>query len=416
MQLSRLGDVLNILPLAKLWWRQSGERTAFCVHPQFADILDGLEYVDVVRYDGEQMNPPPARDWMRERGYEAFLTQVVGNDEFPPRLADSFATESWERCGALADYHADILDLGPVKDIESPLLGVETGIPRLAVNLTGHSASLPPADQTWLKQHIARDLSSHFQIVDLTGYKAANIRDVHSILAKCEALLTVDTCYQHIAGSLDLPTCVLVPDRHWHTPEPKRHWVGRVGYAEACTEAGWRRVALTMTGDNLMGSMVRDTSQMLGREICIITHNKTDIGERGRRLEMAKLTRGIKWTDKYHGIFTGRGDSMSGDFWDTAVTLGNDRDILVWAEDDVCFIPEAMDVIRRAMHQSESVYGYSAITGTVKTPLTQRDIADLPLSAAPEIWAMTKRLTTRVGGKPVTAAMIPVTAFYRETR
>lgn len=46
LQLGRYGDVINVLPIARRHYLNTGEKPWFVIAKEFADILEGVTYVD----------------------------------------------------------------------------------------------------------------------------------------------------------------------------------------------------------------------------------------------------------------------------------------------------------------------------------------------------------------------------------
>src|SRR3990167_8767066 len=78
VQLGRLGDILNLLPIA---WdhHQSGQRCGIMVAKEFSDVLDGCSYVDKIVFDGKPFE----------------ISKVVP----PHAITDSFCREAWRLAG-----------------------------------------------------------------------------------------------------------------------------------------------------------------------------------------------------------------------------------------------------------------------------------------------------------------------------
>lgn len=404
IQLARFGDVFSMLAGARKVYRDTGEKPLIVVADNFIDLASGIDYAEVHEWKGDSNDPNIPRDYFRSKGYEVLATQVAGAGDFPKRWCDNFTAEQWERAGMLADFHADTEGLIAYDDSEAMawfkrLVGPNSK-PVLAVNFSAKSAPLSAEEMGVYKNKILV-MGRTYKILDLSDVLLPTIRLIPGILKRCAALLTIDTATLHLAGSVMRPTIALVPERHWHTPEPRKHWVGRFGYSEALTPDGWKRLdALLHHKDlpGLMGSMVRDPSEMLARHIVHVASTYDATGDDARRNAAAMDTwdprKNVMQPDgrmeriaheKFARIDHGETPSpvytlihragQNGAPDRTSAPLGDkravpflkdvidyalarcptDRDIIMFTNADTLLVPEAWDMIRRNLHQAECV-------------------------------------------------------------
>lgn len=414
VQLGRFGDVFNVLPLCRLM-HQRGRTPTLVVADRFIDLVRGVDYARMHEWQGDVNDPNAAAEYFRKQGYEVWATQVAGAGDFPARWCDNFTVEQWERAGHLADFHADTEGLitynEGIADHWYARLAHSSTKPVIAVNLSAKSAPLSNEEMAMYRVKLS-GLAASFKILDLSDVNLPDVRLIPGILRKCRALLTIDTATLHLAGSVMCPTIAIVPERHWHTPEPRKHWIGRFGYTEALTPDGWNNVKKLLhhhDPKSLMGSMVRDPADMLGRYFIHVASTFDAVGEDARRNTAAMMTwKPVRFTsdgkpvhhEKFARLDDGKGPNgpvytlehragMNGapsrtsesmndprkvpylkDVIDYALKcVKTDRDIIMLTNADTLLVPDAWDMIRRSMHQAEAVCSARADFRRVDQPI-----------------------------------------------
>lgn len=413
VQLGRFGDVFNILPLCRLM-NERGRRVLLVVADRFFDLVRGIDYADAHEWQGDVNDPGAAAEYFSKQGYEVWATQVAGSRNFPDQFCDNFTCEQWERAGHLADFHASTEGLISCDDAQAQhwyqrLCGSSTK-PVIAVNLSAKSAPLSNDEMAAYQNKILL-LGNSFKMLDLSNVQLPTIRLIPGILKRCKMLMTVDTSTLHLAGSVMCPTIALVPERHWHTPEPRRHWIGRIGYSEALCPDGWKKVESLLYCQDpkaLLGSLVREPSEMYARWIIHVASTYDSIGEDARRNSVAKDTwRPVKVGpdmkpvihEKFARIDDGKGPApvytlehragVNGAPSRTSEEMGDprkvpflkdainyaltkmktDRDIVMLTNADTVLVPETWDMVRRSLHKAEAICSARADFRRIDMPI-----------------------------------------------
>jgi hypothetical protein len=262
IQLSRSGDLLNILPLCK-HLADHGDKPTVIVHRDYAPILEGVSYADVYAWTGDPRGVGNAATGARPNHPRLLVTQCDGNPALGQHLCRSYVLESWRLANApIPGYAATAREwqqggherawreLPLVFDRRCPqreaalwaivraLLGpAEGGKPLLLLHLDGISSPflrrdefLAMARQRW---------GDRYAIFDLGRLKADRLFDLLGLLDRAAALIAIDSAILHLSYATRTPTVALQSDTWadpWYRSEPRVHWLARWLYGEAMGE------------------------------------------------------------------------------------------------------------------------------------------------------------------------------------
>jgi hypothetical protein len=239
IQLGRIGDILNILPLM---WRlnRSRMKPVLCVAESNRSVVERLNYVEPHYYPGHHDLSVRAAEWMRLRrpGYDTVISQVWNNPD-QHRRTPSFATESWRLAGDFHDQHGMwplvLQDSGDV---------AEGG--KILVAASGISS---PYDQG---PRLLAALRQEFgdAVVDLGAIQKPRVADLVPMFDAALCLVTIDTMHLHLARASDVPVVALLNEGWLGSPVPP-NTVSSFRYPEATPErivAAVRSVVRSETG------------------------------------------------------------------------------------------------------------------------------------------------------------------------
>lgn len=121
IQLGRLGDVLNVLPLLH-HVNSQGRKPVLMVHQEFASVAEGLSYCDVeVITEGSWTELDNATEIAREKYSEVHVCQIHGTHQ-STRKTPSFAIDAWARAGYWGEFGRHPLVLARNPEREARLL------------------------------------------------------------------------------------------------------------------------------------------------------------------------------------------------------------------------------------------------------------------------------------------------------
>lgn len=276
IQLSRYGDIVNILPVARELSRR-GKTVEMIVHRDFADILEAVSYVTPVVVAPESNDPEPhATYWELSRLYETVLsTQVDGNLREVPVVCESFAVENWARAGRewVNRYHELPLvfdrreALGEAEAVKR-YLPAPDGRPLLAYCLEGYSSAFAERAEfaEWLRTH-----ERAYRMLDIGAIVLPKAHHLLGLIEAADVLVTVDSLPLHLAYATGTPTIALSIGQPHYNSEPRSHWIGWQFYEGAGTEEGRAYIANILREPGRLkvrrGSLCRLACQMYREKV-----------------------------------------------------------------------------------------------------------------------------------------------------
>lgn len=223
IQLGRRGDILNVLPLLEEANR-NGKRAGLMVAREFADLLDGVSYLDPLVFPGRHTDVPGALRLCRQAGYTPVVAQLYGDTVQQERVCDSFCREAWRRCGMEHRWDQISLVLDRRDEAREQALADSLGVDwsRPVVLHCGAGVSSPFPDFTSRMQAVQEMLGGSAQFVDLSAQQGGKfvIRpeksfDLLGLLDRATALVTIDTMPLHLARASAVPVLAFRNNAAW---------------------------------------------------------------------------------------------------------------------------------------------------------------------------------------------------------
>lgn len=247
IQLGKLGDVLNVLPI--LWAdAQAGQRATLMIHRQYEGILDGVSYCDRLVWDGNPNDINGAIAEAQKHSQDVRCCQIVGDPQAVKQLyersgtpgasTESFQKESWRVCGRLAlwkDQPPLVFDQRN-REREKELLG-RVGSSRnkkyLLVAVDSKTSPFPYKALLW--EMLRLKFKTGYIIVDLAEYQAERIYDLLGLYEKAWALIACDSALLHLANAVrTLPVVALAQDKPtlWHGSSWRPQFISYIRYGD----------------------------------------------------------------------------------------------------------------------------------------------------------------------------------------
>lgn len=209
IQLGRFGDVMNVLPF--LWHdAQKGEVPRLMVGRDFASLLEGVNYVKPLIYDGPHTEIAKACEAIGEdycctqvNGPRAEVDQYVWQPNgMTGNQAPCFEMESWRAAGRYSEWNKDYPLVFDNRDGDREKALVKQHVhwknkrPILLVSRSGVSSPFPYGDLLWtlVKGHF-----SDWLVIDLAEVKAERIYDLLGLYEVAEWLISTDSAPLHLA-------------------------------------------------------------------------------------------------------------------------------------------------------------------------------------------------------------------------
>jgi len=192
VQLRRNGDIICILPLLHRVSGEIGRPIRLVVAKEYVDLLDGVSYVEPVRWDGDWEDPLAAA-----RHFGAENAQAYGfrsGIHYNPKDGH-FAEVCWRKLGYAFDDNAPlILDRrSPAREATLAASVFKTSKPRILVNLIGHSSPLSQSDINFIMTGLMRQFGQSCEIIDLKNVWADRLYDLIGLMDRSNILVTADT-------------------------------------------------------------------------------------------------------------------------------------------------------------------------------------------------------------------------------
>jgi len=236
VQLSKTGDVIGLLPMAKIL-SDKGVRVGIMACKPFSDVLDGVSYVEKVVFDGQSWEIEKAVTLAKTLCKDVVVTMTNGKKEDIQKFAydvagqtgavtDSFARESWKLAGMLPDWGRYPLVFDK-RNAEREAQYLPKGKKKTILYATKCESSPFPYGE--LLVELLRLKYPKCNLVDLSAIKAERIYDLLGLFESAHCLVTVDTAHLHLAAAVpSLPVMALIQDTplYWHGTawRPQHHF------------------------------------------------------------------------------------------------------------------------------------------------------------------------------------------------
>jgi hypothetical protein len=358
VQLGRIGDILNVLPIAYEQFIQ-GNRLTILTAKEFSTVLDGVNYVDRLIYNGRYEDLNTAVSYMTATGHRPLITQVYGNGVQYMRKTESYMRDSYHRLGLDHRYEqlSLLFDRRNAEREAALIAQVDWSKPVVFVNFGGHSCpfSRGPA----LLEHLRHSLPG-FNVVDLGPIKATRFYDLLGLLDKASALVTIDTATLHLAKASAVPVVALVGADPWvRSTRSANHLL--------------HRTYLEVDPDEVVEAIQR-TSRRASKLVHVWSDFNMAPSERERQLRAA-----TSWEREYklapwvpcpvtpdklkRDAQKELGDLRPAPFVKDFLEIGmretkRDSDIVVLTNSDVGFTPGTSEMLNRLVSAKGSAYAY----------------------------------------------------------
>jgi hypothetical protein len=236
VMLGRYGDICNCLPFLKAE-ADAGRRPTLVVAQEFADILDGVSYVDRIVWEGAYDRLPDALRWLhRDKGIRApVVCQYHRNPYDKARLCDSYQKEVWRLAGRVDEFeHRGPLVFDRRNEERECALSAKysTDKPLILVGL--ESVSSPLENANAILRAVVEGFGKTHDVVNLSNVKASRIYDLIGLFDRAACLVTADTAFLHLARASSVGVVALLNDG-WRG-SVSHEYVYPIRYSEAKPE------------------------------------------------------------------------------------------------------------------------------------------------------------------------------------
>ncbi len=212
--LGKNGDILSILPLLHDEYSRTGEKQNLVVSKQYADVLNGTNYIVPHILDSHWTHLKTAIKWAKSKFDEVIVLQTYGKDFPIEQKTSSFQLDQYLRAGKLDSW--DKLELvfdNRNKAREKKLRDKVAGRKKPYILLGDTSESSPFEHVAQLQSMLESEFGATHKIIKLSEIKADYFFDLLGLYDKAAALVTIETAHVHLSKASKVPTFVLANDR-----------------------------------------------------------------------------------------------------------------------------------------------------------------------------------------------------------
>lgn len=246
MLLGRTGDLCCILPFLKAE-AEAGEKPNLIVSSQHVSVMDGVNYVNPVAFEGGIHLIREAFEFARKQFPDVKSLQVVGQADAVGEVTyrpagqerakmTSFVKEYWKLAGKMSlwDHCLPLVFDRRSPERERQLLErydlVRSGRKKRLVLVAGRGHSSPFPFLNLLQHILSVELGSEFRIEQLP--ETERFYDLLALYERAHCLVSVDSAPLHLARACpSLPVMALVADHpiEWNGSawQPNWHWTCR---------------------------------------------------------------------------------------------------------------------------------------------------------------------------------------------
>lgn len=355
VQLGRLGDIINVLPL--MWAEtRAGRKANLMVSKSYFPILDGTSYVNPVIWEGDFGDLRGALASQQNKWQDIKTTQVYGHGMSFPHHTSSFLHESYNQVGRAGDFGKLplIFDRRDYQREKVLVQKVTSKKPFVLVACNGISSPFQHGGE--LKQLLTREFGNQFDIIDLSTIFAHRFYDLLGLFDKARCLVTIDTGHMHLARASKVPVVALVTNgpTPWHSSAPLEGQILRVMYNDFKTRQS--EIVSAIGNIRSSGYSAKPLPKSVGTKLI---HVYNDYPERNAESRERHLFARSTWLNEYgnghwieHPVRMEHLRRSSKSFGDTrsmpfirdlvedAITRGqaNPEDVIVLTNDDVSFV------------------------------------------------------------------------------
>jgi hypothetical protein len=267
IQLSKLGDILGILPIAYAAHLR-GEKVGVMASAEYSNILDGCGYLEKVVFDDKPWQIEKAVTEAKKLCLNVVCTMTNGPVKTVEKFcyepagqkgaeADSFCRESFKLAGCLKEWGKTPLIFDQRDKTREAALLAEFNLLRagrkkrlMLISVGSPSSSSPFPYRNLLLELVTLKYGKDYRIINLADVKAHRFYDLLALYEMAHCLITVDTSHLHLAAAVpSLPVMALIQDKpiYWHGSawRPQHHFFCRY------RDFPWRALELFTAIENI---------------------------------------------------------------------------------------------------------------------------------------------------------------------
>jgi len=221
----------------------------------------------------------------------------------------------------------------------------------------------------------------------------------------------VDSLPIHLAYATHTPTIVFSVKNKWYQSEPRKHWISRYTYEDACKPETKSQIEGTLGRSSknkkfVTGSLIRDVGN---KHIRNILHGVSwfDAGEptNSRVLRARATWEARRVDDKYYDLCFIEESSLKRsakdimdiaalpylhDIFDIMAEKGGKDTILMFTNSDISITDNALDVIRQKMKDIPCCWSFRKDVPLINRPFTSSELETIKSYSGSDLYCFTK--------------------------
>ena len=226
IQLGKLGDILNLLPVLK----SIQPKPTLMVAKKYAEVLDSVSYVEKLVFDGEWPEIGRAVDQVVKLKRPFVVTQVCGwpadtlKYVYKPAGTERAVTDCWQKesyrvAGSWKLWRQQprlVIDQRSKEREQALISRIKPGKRMMLVACGGETVRFKP--KNLLMELLKNRFGKTFNIVDLDAIKAERFVDFLGLYDIAHCLIAADSAHLHLAHASDVMVMALTNDKPslWH--------------------------------------------------------------------------------------------------------------------------------------------------------------------------------------------------------
>lgn len=236
VQLGRVGDIINILPVAKAIHDRTGKMPHMLVQSEFLSVLSGVSYVTPSEWKGSCWTDlVPAIEAAKTMFANVIVAQAAGQHYAVDKVTPAYNMESWHLAGFLPEWNSLPLIFDKRSFLRERCLceqWLKDGGKRILLCLSGISS--PFKHEAKFRKEFNAAWASSAQVLDMGVLRCDNFYDMLGLMDSSDLLVTVDTAPLHLAAASKIPVIAFISNERsaWDGTAPRCNCVLKVNYTD----------------------------------------------------------------------------------------------------------------------------------------------------------------------------------------
>lgn len=220
IQTGALGDIINVLPVARAIYGQSKAKPPLLVAERYSYVFDRVSYVSPVVWRGNDSDAKGATAFLGDK-YKS-VACMLWLSGFSPRMTNNFLKEHWHMLGWEKHWGKlpVVFDRRNSQEEQKVLDCFSEQIqgPFILMAIGGNTSPAP--DKDWVKRAVTR-AANGMPVIDITDFRCKNPLDLVALMEQATLFISSDSGPAHINRATKTPMILLGRplDNRWFLSE-----------------------------------------------------------------------------------------------------------------------------------------------------------------------------------------------------